>query len=104
MLSLSQTTGYAILALGCLERSGTQWILARDIASRAGIPLPYLSKILHALVRPGLIHAKRGHRGEDARPGVLEGDVSEGWIARHPQSGRGYNCCSEQHIEPTAAG
>jgi Rrf2 family protein len=64
MLSLSQTTGYAILALSCLEEGdGQNWILARDIAECTGIPKPYLSKILHSLQGSGLIRTKRGYRG-----------------------------------------
>lgn len=64
MLSLSQTTGYAILALSCLEvGDGENWILARDIAACTGIPKPYLSKILHSLLGSGLIRTKRGYRG-----------------------------------------
>ncbi|MEE9212290.1 MAG: Rrf2 family transcriptional regulator [Phycisphaeraceae bacterium] len=63
MLSALQTTGYAILALGCLGRVGSGWTLARDIAACIGVPLPYLSQILHNLGRSGLIHSKRGYRG-----------------------------------------
>ncbi len=63
MLSLSQTTGYAVLALGCLEECGGRLVLARDIAACTGIPLPYLSKLLHTLRGRGLIHGKRGYRG-----------------------------------------
>ena len=64
MLCLSQTTGYAILALSCLEEGdGENWILVKDIATCTGIPKPYLSKILHSLQGSGLIRAKRGYRG-----------------------------------------
>lgn len=63
MFSLSQTTGYAILALSCLDRCGQGLMLAKDVAACTGIPLPYLSKILNALGRSGLIEAKRGYRG-----------------------------------------
>jgi len=63
MLSLSQTTGYAILALGCLDSSGNQPVLAKQIAGCSGIPLPYLSKVLHALTRSDLIVSKRGYKG-----------------------------------------
>lgn len=63
MLSLSQTTGYAILALSCLEQEGGRLMLAREIAERTSIPKPYLSKILHALGQAGLIVSKRGYRG-----------------------------------------
>lgn len=63
MLCLSQTCGYAILALSCLHECGGRWVLARDIARCTGIPQPYLSKVLHSLARRGLIVAKRGYRG-----------------------------------------
>lgn len=61
MLSLSQTAGYGILALSCLDRE--RWMLARELAVRTGVPKPYLSKILHALARAQLIRAKRGYLG-----------------------------------------
>jgi Rrf2 family protein len=63
MLALSQTAGYAILALSCLDEAAERWVLAKDIAGRVTVPGPYLSKILHALARTGVIHAKRGYRG-----------------------------------------
>ncbi len=63
MLSLSQTSGYAILALACLDQVSEQYILAKDIAACTGIRLPYLSKILYALSQAGLVDSKRGYRG-----------------------------------------
>jgi Rrf2 family transcriptional regulator, iron-sulfur cluster assembly transcription factor len=63
MLALSQTTGYAILALGCLDGCRGRLVLAREIAACTGTPLPYLSKLLHALCLQGLIEGKRGYRG-----------------------------------------
>ena len=63
MLSLSQTTGYAILALGFMNECGGRLVLAKDITRCTHIPLPYLSKILNALTRTGLIVGKRGYQG-----------------------------------------
>ena len=63
MFSLSQTTGYAILALGFLHECGDRLVLAKDITNCTRIPLPYLSKILNALTRTGLIVGKRGYQG-----------------------------------------
>lgn len=63
MLALSRTTGYAILALSCLEDGQDRWVLTRDIAARVDVPGPYLGKILHALARANVIRAKRGYRG-----------------------------------------
>ncbi len=63
MLALSQTSGYAILALACLDAPGGEWRLARDIAAEIDMPAPYLSKILHSLALANVILAKRGYRG-----------------------------------------
>jgi Rrf2 family transcriptional regulator, iron-sulfur cluster assembly transcription factor len=63
MLSLSHSTGYAILALSCLDDPGGKLALVRDVARCAKIPKPYLSKVLNALGRSGLIRAKRGYLG-----------------------------------------
>jgi Rrf2 family transcriptional regulator, iron-sulfur cluster assembly transcription factor len=63
MLSLSHTTGYAIMALGFLNECGGRLVLAKDITNSTNIPLPYLSKILNALTRTGLIVGKRGYQG-----------------------------------------
>ena len=63
MLALSRTSGYAISALARLAGPGGAWTLAKDIASAAEIPKAYLSTILNALARNGLIKAKRGYRG-----------------------------------------
>jgi Rrf2 family protein len=63
VLGLSNTAGYAILALGCMKECNGAWILTRDIAKRTGISSTYLSKILHGLAKSGLIAAKRGYRG-----------------------------------------
>ena len=52
---LSQTAGYAIVALSCLNERGDAWTLAKDIAECTGIPRPYLSKIFHKLENSGLI-------------------------------------------------
>jgi Rrf2 family protein len=93
MLCLSQTTGYAILALSCLEQGdGENWILAKDIAECTGIPKPYLSKILHSLQGSGLIAAKRGYRGGFAlaRP---SGEISLLEIAEAVEGGDLLSCC-----------
>jgi len=91
MLSLSQTTGYAILALSCLDGCGDRWVLAKQISDCTAIPLPYLSKVLCALGDSGLIEAKRGYRGgfRLARPAdqislldVTEAVEGESWLPR----------------------
>ncbi|MHC4413744.1 MAG: RrF2 family transcriptional regulator [Planctomycetota bacterium] len=109
MLSLSQTTGYAILALSCLEGADGCLVLAREIAGRTNIPKAYLSKILHALGRSGLIRAKRGYRGGFAltRPAnrisllqVADAVEGRGWI---PQCLLGFATCSDVRSCPTHA-
>jgi Rrf2 family transcriptional regulator, iron-sulfur cluster assembly transcription factor len=107
MLCLSQTTGYAILALSCLDSCGARWMLARDIARCTGISLPYLSKMLHALGGSGLIEAKRGYRGgfRLARPAdqisllaVAEAVEGADWLAHCLL---GLEECSDQRACPT---
>jgi Rrf2 family iron-sulfur cluster assembly transcriptional regulator len=63
MLSLSHTAGYAVVALSCLDEPGQLWTLAKDIARCTGLPGAYLSQILCALGRAGLVETKRGYRG-----------------------------------------
>lgn len=63
MLPLSQTAGYAVLALSCLEDPGGMPVLVQDVATRTGIPRAYLSKLMNSLVHKGLIRAKRGNKG-----------------------------------------
>lgn len=63
MLSLSQTAGYAIMALACLDPVCRSVVLAKDIAERTGITRPYLNKIMVRLGQSGLVVGKRGHNG-----------------------------------------
>lgn len=63
MLSFSQTTGYAILALSCIGSWKGDWVLSRTIHECTGVPMPYLRKILFQLSRTGLIETKRGYQG-----------------------------------------
>lgn len=109
MLSLSQTSGYAILALSCLDSTGGKPALARQIAACTGIRLPYLSKMLHALTRSGLIESKRGYRGgfQLARPAeqitlreVAEAIEGRKWL---PQCLLGLEKCLDERTCPTHA-
>lgn len=63
MLCLSQTTGYAIRALSHMGVREPDRVRANEIARQTGMPSQYLSKLLHALGRYGLIKTKRGYRG-----------------------------------------
>jgi len=88
MLSLTQTTGYAVKALGCLSRAGESRQTA-DIAKVAGVPKPYLSKIIQSLARGGLVVAKRGIGGgitlacppeEISLLQIVEAVEGQGWL------------------------
>ncbi len=63
MLSLSQSVGYAVLALAHLDPEGKQLVLAAQIAEAANIPRPYLSKIIAKLQTAQIIEGKRGQNG-----------------------------------------
>ncbi len=91
MLSLSQTTGYAIRALICLPACQQPPRLVAEVARCTGIPRAYLAKIIHRLARRGLVAARRGHRGGItlARPAgaislldVVEAVEGPNWLGR----------------------
>lgn len=63
MLPLSQTTGYAVRALRCLQEPGGHPVLVDSVADYTGIPRSYLSKLVHKLAKKGLVVARRGHHG-----------------------------------------
>ena len=63
MLPLSQSTGYAIQALSCLEEPGGQPYLVQVVAQCCGISPSYLSKLMQRLAQKGLIVARRGKNG-----------------------------------------
>ncbi len=63
MLPLSQSAGYAVLALSYLEDPGGQPVLVQDVAARTGAPGPYLAKIFSTLAREGFVIGKRGNQG-----------------------------------------
>ena len=63
LLPLSQSTGYAIQALSCLEEPGGQPYLVQVVAECTGISPSYLSKVMQRLAQKGLIVAKRGKNG-----------------------------------------
>lgn len=51
------------MATGFLARSCGRWVQSKEIAAQTGVAGPYLSQILHTLVKAGLVIAKRGYRG-----------------------------------------
>ena len=63
MMCLSQTSGYAVRALSCLDPAALRPRLIRDVALEAGIPKPYLAKIINQLTARGLVIARRGYHG-----------------------------------------
>ena len=63
MLPLSQTTGYAVRALQCLQEPDGHPVLVEEVAEYTGIPRSYLSKLIHKLAKKGLVVARRGHHG-----------------------------------------
>lgn len=63
MIGFSQTTGYAIQALSCLNDAKCHSRSLADIAECSSVPRPYLAKIANALARHRIITAKRGVGG-----------------------------------------
>ena len=60
---ISQTAEYALRAAVLLARSEGQALTTPQLAEDAKIPTPYLSKILQALRRAGLVSSQRGLGG-----------------------------------------
>ncbi len=63
MMCLSQTTGYAVQALGCLQDEHGEPQRMSDISRCAGVPQAYLAQIMNRLAHKGIVSAKRGYRG-----------------------------------------
>jgi Rrf2 family protein len=61
---ISQTAEYALRAMiVLLARDEGPFCSAQDVAARAKVPVDYMAKILHALVKSGLVVAQRGRNG-----------------------------------------
>ena len=61
---ISKTNQYALRAVLCLaQEAGGQPVRAGQIAAGLGLPANYLSKILHALTRAGVLESERGPNG-----------------------------------------
>lgn len=61
---LSNTGEYALRAVVYLaEREGAGPVRVEDVATALGVPRNYLSKILHTLVKRGLLSSLRGPKG-----------------------------------------
>ena len=64
MLRLSKKAEYALMALKDLaSRSETEAASAREIASRYGIPVELMAKVLQRLARCKLLVSQHGTRG-----------------------------------------
>jgi len=107
MLGFSQTVGYAIQALGCLNDPTCARHQTADIARCAKVPKPYLYKIIQALARKRLVVAKRGIGGGVAlaRPPaqisllrIVEAVEGKNWLS---DCLLGLNECSNQKTCPT---
>ena len=109
MLSLSNTTGYAVHALVCLTRCNAEWYLAKDVSACSGVPLAYLQKVLAQLRDAGLVEGKRGYRGgfRLARPAeeitMMEvAEIVDSEI-REPKCLLGLKACSDEDPCPSHA-
>lgn len=77
---LSQTTGYAITALGHLAREPGSSLLVKQISKATGIPAAYLSKIINTLAKKRFVATQRG----------IGGGVS---LAKKPEDIKLYDIC-----------
>jgi Rrf2 family iron-sulfur cluster assembly transcriptional regulator len=107
MLCLSQTTGYAIQALGCIDGLLSPARQIAVIAKCSGVPRPYLAKIIGALSRKRLVATKRGFRGGISltRPArdislleIVEAVEGEQWLGKCLL---GFNDCAHHLVCPT---
>ncbi len=60
---LSQSTGYAASALGCVAAMGGRPALVKDLAEACDIPQAYLAKIVNLLSRREIVLTQRGVGG-----------------------------------------
>ena len=63
MMSLSNTTGYAIRALACLASCVDPPTNIKAVADCSGVPQAYLAKIIKQLNNAGIVESKRGFGG-----------------------------------------
>ncbi len=60
---LSAPSQYALKALAYIAVHGDGPVYSQEIADATGIPANYLSKVLHTLVKRGLVRSVRGRGG-----------------------------------------
>jgi Rrf2 family protein len=63
MSTISQTCSYAFRTLTYLNGPDGEYQCAEDLAGQAGVPGPYLAKLLQELVKGRILEATRGRRG-----------------------------------------
>lgn len=63
MLRISKLTDYGTVLLAHLASNGDAICCAADVATKTGISLPTVSKLLKSLSRSGLVHSTRGANG-----------------------------------------
>lgn len=104
---LSQSVGYAVRALSCMESGTCPTRFVRDIAACTGIPGAYLAKVFKRLSTAGLVTAKRGWKGGTAlaRPAnrislldICEAVDGPDWM---PSCLLGLDVCAELQLCPT---
>jgi Rrf2 family protein len=59
----SQTTEYALRAVAYLAERAPELASTREISTATQVPQPYLSKVLQALIKNGLLVGQRGGGG-----------------------------------------
>ena len=63
-MKISRSTQYGLIALGYIAQHGKNGlVMSEAISKQYNIPREYLLKILHQLVRGGVLRSKRGPRG-----------------------------------------
>jgi Rrf2 family protein len=60
---ISQTAEYALRAVVCLGASSGRPLTTQGIAEKTHVPAGYLSKVLQALGRSGMVESQRGLHG-----------------------------------------
>ncbi len=60
---ISQTAEYALRAIVCLAGNSNKSLTSQEIADMARVPAGYMSKVLQALGRAGLVVSQRGLNG-----------------------------------------
>ena len=74
-MQLSATAEYALRAMACLVNADGETLTSDDLASLAGIPSHYVSKVMRQLVVANLVDARRG-RGGGFRLTRSPGDIT----------------------------